>query len=109
MPGKTIGSMTYEEHLERLRPDLRKEIRDTTAPMFDAMNSRFNQLEQRVTSESHRTHVMIEQLINKVDLTLDQSHRVAIHDQTLPAHEIRIERLETDVKVIKLALGKKKS
>jgi hypothetical protein len=105
------------QEIEMTHQDLRRTIRDEVGPMFEATHEIMRAGDNKVRSylktiietESHRTRVMIEQLISKVDLALDQSNRVGFHESVLPDHESRINRLETDVKVIKLALGKNKS
>jgi hypothetical protein len=89
MAKKTVGNMTYQE--------LREEIRDVVAPGFKAVNSNI-----------HRLAVLYEQMNSKIDLALDVSKRVSLHDQILPEHSMRLDKVETDMKIVKLAISKNK-
>jgi hypothetical protein len=145
MSQKTVGNMTYQE--------LRREIRETTAPLFKETNTKIEQLAEKsqaqfqqaaektqaqfqqaaektqaqfqraaeetqaqfervietTQSQIHRLAVLQEQMNFKIDLALDVSKETALHGQIIPHHENRIGRLETDMKLVKMALAKKKS
>jgi hypothetical protein len=97
MPNKTIGLMTHNELRTTIKEEIRSEVPQVVIPMFE-----------KVHSQIHRLAVLYEQMNSKIDLALDVSKRVSFHDQILPEHSMRLDKVETEIKVIKLAITKPK-